>query len=318
MKKRTRLLGVLLTALGVVALASPASAAPKKKPKNPPAQAPASQPTAEPEIEITPDAVPDANPNANAVPPPVDISPTAAPASEPAEPVAGSDKEITLGETEENWQDIVVVVRKPFLKQSRLELIPTIGVTLNDNMIRHYEFDAQLSYWLTDVLAIGVEGQYFRHQFLEPYDLIGREYRRLPTLNQYNFAGALNFHYVPIYAKFTMFNKYIVHWETMLTAGVGAIQTQVLPRDPQFQGWTNIDISPNVGVTARVFLAQWLTLDLSVRDYIFVDKFESVNRTTADVNAAMAEASSQLINNIVIGVGLSFWLPPTFSYTTFR
>jgi hypothetical protein len=140
----------------------------------------------------------------------------------------------------------------------------------------------------------------------------------LPTLNQYNFGGAVNFHYVPIYAKFAMLNRYIVHWEIIFTAGVGFTQSQVLPRNPALPDWKNFLVTPNVGLTSRVFLTRWLTLDLGVKDYIFVDKFEDVERMIADVDDAKANADSRLINHIMFLAGISFWIPPSFKYTTFR
>ena len=41
-----------------------------------------------------------------------------------------------------SWQDIVVVPRKAFLKGGRLEIVPFAGLTMNDNLIRHYIFGA--------------------------------------------------------------------------------------------------------------------------------------------------------------------------------
>src|SRR5690554_809895 len=48
--------------------------------------------------------------------------------------------ELAVDTEEVSWQDIVVVVRKPFLKVSRIELMPSWGVTMNDNIIRHVQF----------------------------------------------------------------------------------------------------------------------------------------------------------------------------------
>lgn len=220
-----------------------------------------------------------------------------------------------------SWQDIVVVMRKPFLKLRRTDLMPFLATTMNDNMIRHYTAGAQFNYFLTDVLAVGVEGQYYTKQFREPFDLVGRQARRLPTVNKYNFSAALNFHYVPVYGKFAILDKKLVAWETYFTAGVGVTQSEVIPRDPRFPAFTNLLITPNVGASMRFFLFQWLTVNVGIRDYIFVDKFEPVGRndtmfTTAE--QAKANADSALINNVMFQVGVSFWIPPTFEYTTFR
>ncbi|MFT3699593.1 MAG: outer membrane beta-barrel domain-containing protein [Kofleriaceae bacterium] len=220
-----------------------------------------------------------------------------------------------------SWKDIVVVIRKPFLKVRRTELNPFVGVTMNDNMIRHETVGGELAYWLTDVLAIGVEGLYYTHSFEEPYDLIARQARRLPTVNQYNWSAALDFHYVPVYGKFAVLDQKLITWEAYFTAGIGVGQSEVIPRDKAFPGFTNTLIEPNIGVNMRFFLAKWLTINFGFRDYLFLDKFEPTNRsTTMNATAAEAEANadSAFINNIMFQIGLSFWLPTSFEYTTFR
>jgi outer membrane beta-barrel protein len=219
------------------------------------------------------------------------------------------------------WKDILVVVRKPFLKVRRTELNPIVGVSMNDNMIRHYTIGGEFAYYLTDVLAVGVEGQYYVHNFNEPFDLVARQARRLPTVNQYNWSAALNFHYVPVYGKFAVLDRRLVAWEVYFTAGIGAGQSEVIPRDTKFPGFTNLLIQPNLGASMRFFLAKWLTINLGIRDYLFIDKFEPTNRAIG-MNDTAAEAKdnadSSFINNIMFQIGVSFWLPTSFEYTTFR
>lgn len=159
------------------------------------------------------------------------------------------------------------------------------------------------------------------HNFQEPYDLVARQARRLPTLNQYNWQTALNFHYVPVYGKFAVLDKKLITWESYFTAGIGVGQSEVIPRDTKYPGFTNFLIQPNVGVNMRFFLAKWLTVNIGIRDYIFVDKFEPTNRSptmNATASDAAAHADSALINNLMFQAGISFWLPTSFEYTTFR
>jgi outer membrane beta-barrel protein len=220
-----------------------------------------------------------------------------------------------------SWKDIVVVIRKPFLKIRRTELTPFVGTTMNDNMVRHETIGGELAYWLTDVLAVGVEGMYYVHSFQEPYDLIARQARRLPTVNQYNWSTALDFHYVPVYGKFAVLDHKLITWESYFTAGVGVGQSEVVPRDKAFPGFTNLLIQPNIGVNMRFFLAKWLTINLGIRDYLFIDKFEPTNRSlmsNATAADAQAHADSSFVNNIMFQIGLSFWVPTSFEYTTFR
>src|SRR5690606_30252280 len=74
-----------------------------------------------------------------------------------ADAAGGVVKAGDIKRTPLSWQDILVVVRKPFLKARRTELNPFVGTTMNDNMVRHYAIGGELAYYLTDVLAVGVE-----------------------------------------------------------------------------------------------------------------------------------------------------------------
>jgi outer membrane beta-barrel protein len=220
-----------------------------------------------------------------------------------------------------SWKDILVVVRKPFLKVRRTELNPFTSVSMNDNMIRHYTIGGEFAYYLTDVLAVGVEGMYYLHNFNEPFDLVARQARRLPTVNQYNWSAALNFHYVPVYGKFAVLDKKLVAWEVYFTAGIGAGQSEVIPRDTKFPGFTTLLIQPNLGASMRFFIAKWLTVNVGIRDYLFIDKFEPTNRAVGmndTASEAKDNADSAFINNIMFQIGVSFWLPTSFEYTTFR
>lgn len=217
-----------------------------------------------------------------------------------------------------SWQDIIVVVRKPFLKVSRIELTPSWGITMNDNIIRHLQFSGALNYHLTDVLAVGIEGSYYVKDLREPFDLVARQARRLPTVNEYLYGAALNFHYVPIYGKFAVLDEHIIHWETALTAGVGFTQSQVLPRDPALQSFKNFLITPNVGASMRFFISRFLTVNIGLRDYVFVDKYEATSRMEVSGDAAKENADSALVNNVMFQAGVSFWFPMSFEYSTFR
>jgi outer membrane beta-barrel protein len=320
---------VALAAMSSTALAQPKGGkAPAKAPAPAPAQAPAKDDAGE--IEMSPD---DANKPAGTGTDAPPVNPDEIDMSEPEKPAdlttdlgttgepTGPVKVSTVKKTPLSWQDIVVVVRKPFLKARRTELLPFVGTTLNDNIIRHYTVGGELAYYLTDVLAVGVEGLYYVKSFREPYDLIARQARRLPTINQYNWSAALNFHYVPVYGKFAVFHRKLLTWEVQFTAGIGAGQSEVVQRDKRFPAFTNLLITPNVGASMRFFLAKWITVSLGVRDYVFYDHFEPKNRSD-EMNATAAQAKSNsdgaLINNVMFQIGVSFWVPTSFEYTTFR
>jgi outer membrane beta-barrel protein len=225
-----------------------------------------------------------------------------------------------------SWADIVVVPRKAFLKGGRFELQPFSGVTVNDNLIRHWVFGADLNYFLTDVFWIGLQGQYYIHELTNQEELVGSEFNRAPTLNQYLYGGALNFGYVPVYGKFALFNRSILSWELWVSGGIGLTFTQVIPRDPanDYLKFKNTDFTPNVGIGSRFFLLDWLTVNFALRDYITPDHFEPLNNGAdalppiTNSTEAKDRSQSQWVQNLVFSVGVGFYLPTKFQYKTPR
>jgi outer membrane beta-barrel protein len=225
-----------------------------------------------------------------------------------------------------SWADIVVVPRKSFLKGGRFELQPFTGITVNDNLIRHFVFGVDLNFFLTDVFWIGLEGQYYLHQLTTTEELLGSAYNRAPTLNQYLYGGALNFGYVPVYGKFALFNRSIISWEIWASAGIGVTFTKVIPRDPANDAFAfqNTDLTPNIGIGSRFFLLDWLTVNFALRDYFLPDKFEPLpdgslhNPAITSADQAKANAQSELVNNVIFSVGVGFYLPTKFQYKTPR
>jgi outer membrane beta-barrel protein len=218
-----------------------------------------------------------------------------------------------------SWQDIVVVPRKPFLKGGRLELAPFTGISVNDNLIRHFAFGADINFFLSDVFWIGVQGEYFVKTFTEREDLIGLQYNRIPTLNRYLYGAAFNLGYVPVYGKFALFNRTIIPWEIYASAGFGWTRSQVIPRNPGDLGWNNDLLTANAALGTRFFLFDWLTVNFAFRDYIMPDKFEPLNRMpTQSVDAVKAQADSKLVQNVMFYAGVGMYLPAKFQYKSPR
>jgi len=216
------------------------------------------------------------------------------------------------------WSDIKVVPRKLILKQNRVELIPYMGVTLNDNLIRHIAFGGEFGYYMSDAMSIGVGGHMYTKQQTDRAYLTGLQQRVLPTLNQYLYTATLNVNYEAAYGKFAVHNKKILQWGIFLSGGLGVTGTEVIPRNAAHEPWTNMNITIQVGAGFRVFINQWLTLWGGVRNYMMQDKFENSNRTQPSADAGESNAAARFINNIVFQVGVSVFFPTSFEYTTFK
>jgi outer membrane beta-barrel protein len=226
------------------------------------------------------------------------------------------------GAPRKSWEDIVVVPRKAFLKKYRLELAPFAGITLNDPLIRHYSFGGDLNFYVTDVLSVGLEGQYFIKELSERESLVGLQYYLVPTLNKLKYHYALAFGYVPGYGKFGLFNKWIVHWDLTFALGAGMIKTEIIPRAFGDKSFTNDDITIHVGMGVRLFVLDWLTLSVTFRDYMYKDVFEDKNRTAeqdiATVKQNSQHSQSQFVQNIMMFFSIGLYVPPSFTYRTPR
>ena len=250
-----------------------------------------------------------------------------APASESLESEEGKPAKVESEEAEAakpkgtptlSWQDIVVVPRKAFLKGGRFEFAPFTGVSVNDILVRHYVFGLDLNFFLTDVLWVGLQGQYFVKSLTEREDLVGLQYNRIPTLNHYLYGGSLNFGYVPVYGKFAWFNKGIIHWEIYASAGIGVTQSETIPRNPGTTPFKNTLLTPNAGLGSRFFLFDWLTVNFAIRDYIMADKFERIPTQADPSPPTQANAETALVNNVMFYAGVGFYLPAKFQYKSPR
>jgi outer membrane beta-barrel protein len=247
-----------------------------------------------------------------------------APGDQPA--AAGRKPGAGAGAPRKGWEDIVVVPRKAFLKKYRLEVAPFAGITLNDPLIRHYSFGGDLNFYITDVLSIGAEGQYFIKELSQRESLTGLQYYLVPTLNKLKYHYALAFGYVPGYGKFGLFNKWIVHWDLTFALGIGMIKTQIIPRAFGDKSFTNNDIVGHVGLGVRLFVLDWLTLSITFRDYMYKDVFEFKGRDTLGpdrnnmtvVKQRSQDSQSQFVQNIMMFFSIGLYVPPSFTYRTPR
>lgn len=264
---------------------------------------PAADPANEPDLS-------EADPLADDDPFAAEKPATTAPAAKPVDDKARAA---------EAASDIVVVERRAFLKSGRLELQPLAGVSVNDTLIRHWGFGGELNYFLSEVFAVGLQGMYFIKERTDREGLVGLQYNRIPTLNKYLWTAALNFSYLPIYGKFTLFNSGIFHWEGYISAGVGMTQSEIIPRRAGDETFTTNAITANLGAGGRLYLWDWLTLNVGLRDYVFNDKFEPTSRTPGqDIETVKSNAESQFVHNVMLYVGVGFYLPPSFKYRTPR
>ena len=308
----------------------------------------------------TPAAAPAADTGAQAAPADMDADAPAAAPGAPATPPAGGDqasptaggdtgaggdmdicqitpdapqctatKEINLGvEAKKTVRAEVYAVQQQYvIKAQRFEIQPYFAVTLNDQFVSHDAPGLSLNYYITQVLAVGVNGNWYGSLNEDSdFNFQNRRAARIAVpLNDYQLSGDLNFTYVPMYGKFAGFGDFIFHYDAYIDGGVGVIRTKPIPViDPDNRSFTwNTLVNFDVGIGLRIFFNRWLAAVLEVRDIMYFDKIENTNVAVGAIGTAQSptnpstwyDPSTHFTNDVQLQIGLSLFLPTSFDYT---
>jgi outer membrane beta-barrel protein len=218
-------------------------------------------------------------------------------------------------------EKIYAVQRMYVVRGGRFELAPSLGETFNDQYVTHPSLGAGLNYWITNVLAVGVN--FLWYQGIESESKLNFSIRRSTRLavpiTEYQLGAHLNFTYVPIYGKFEMFNDAIFQWDAYLIGGVGMLRTRpVAVIDPAVRTFDfDWRVAFNAGIGLRVFVTKWLTVFGELRDYLYMEKLENlqVSLSARQDDTTWIDQNSTLTNNVTVQLGFTMFFPFTFDYS---
>jgi len=216
-------------------------------------------------------------------------------------------------------EDIYAVQQIFVIKSTRFELNPYWAFTLNDQFINHPAPGLALNFYISNVLAIGVNGNYYN-----PFNvdrefnfLVRRAARVAVPLSEYDWSAAFNFTYVPAFGKFSGFSDFIFQYDAYVVGGVGAISTRPIPvidpdnRNPDFEP----KLAFNAGIGLRIFFNRWFAITAEVRDYMFNDKLENLQVVSGqEANPDTWTDETSFTHNVQAQVGVSIFLPFSFEY----
>jgi outer membrane beta-barrel protein len=250
----------------------------------------------------------------------------------PDAPQCTATKEINLGEEAKKKvrAEVYAVQQQYVIKASRFEIMPYFAFTLNDQFVSHDAPGLALNYYITQVLAVGVNGNSYQGLNADSdFNFQNRRAARIAVpLNNYQLSGDLNFTYVPMYGKFAGFGDFIFNYDAFLEGGVGLIRTEPIPViDPDNRKftWNNL-VNFDVGIGVRIFFTRWLAAVLEVRDIMFFDKIENLSVATGSTTLPLSSPQNPLnpqtwydpnthfTNDVQLQVGLSLFLPTSFEY----
>ncbi|MFP4600217.1 MAG: outer membrane beta-barrel domain-containing protein [Persicimonas sp.] len=205
-------------------------------------------------------------------------------------------------DTRQDFDDTVhVIQRKPVLQKNRFDLVPRIGMSVNDSLYRHYKAGVNGNYHFGERVYLG--GLFEWYDF---GDLIGgptdafRETQNETSASAdaavINWLGGMELGYKPIVGKFALFDSAIMYYDVALTAGgtyIDAESVALSGGSGKFGG--------TVSAASRVFLNDWLAVNFEIRDVIF--------------SADLQGSPGALTNIVTVAAGASLYLPTSFDYS---
>ena len=207
------------------------------------------------------------------------------------------------------------------LRRGRFEINPYWSFSLNDQFVTHPGPGLAVNYYLTNVLAVGINGTYYQPFNSDAdFNFENRRATRLAVpLTEYFGGYAANFTYVPMYGKFSGFGNFIFHYDGYLVGGVGGLFTRpIAVIDPDNRKFDfEHRIAFNLGFGLRIFLNRWFAANLEIRDYIYIEQLESTTiappqQQQQDRNTWFGE--KPLTNNVQAQLGISVFLPFSWEY----
>ena len=211
------------------------------------------------------------------------------------------------------------------LRRWRFEVQPYWQVPLNDQFVGHSGPGMALNFWITNVLAAGISGNYYEpFNSDSDFNFQTRRAARIGVpLTEYRWNANLNFTYTPVIGKFSGFGDFIFQYDAYVVGGVGAISTRPIPViDPDNRGFEwETNIAFNAGIGLHIFFNRWLAATLEVRDYVFNDKLESLTVSripgpgpNGAGNPNTWYGETRLTNNVQAQFGAAIFLPFSFHY----
>jgi outer membrane beta-barrel protein len=205
------------------------------------------------------------------------------------------------------------------LRRWRFEVQPFWQVPLNDQFVGHSGPGLGMNFWITNVLAAGISGNYY-----EPFNSDSefnfqtrRAARVSVPLTEYRWNANVNFTYTPIIGKFSGFGDFIFQYDAYVVGGVGAISTRPIPVVDPDNRIFNFEprLAFNAGLGIHIFMNRWFAVTAEIRDYVFNDQLEATETEAGQEDVEDTWLGEQkLTNHVQAQVGVSVFIPFSFEY----
>lgn len=219
-----------------------------------------------------------------------------------------SQEKIDLKSLEEQYwslkdHDFKVVQNRSFSKSNRFYFGFGFGKPINDPYASGNINEISAGYFFNEFYGFEINKEVSNFSNNISTSKFLEDHGTIPNHNKYKGSANLNFLYVPIYAKMSLLDKKVIHFDMSLNIGIGLleyeIQKNTLNEVQMIQSW-NFDISQ------QYYFHENLALKID-----FKNKFSRQNRFRYKINSNESENARMLepdnINDTSILFSIIYW-----------
>ncbi len=174
-----------------------------------------------------------------------------------------------------------------FQKVGRVEVAPTLGLTLNDPFFDGMPIGGRVAYHIFEEFAVGVSGEYYLN-FASPVLVTGGGNVADVDFNRTSFAARLDLMWAPIYGKLSLMAETVVRFDTYLSFSAGVVGPTDTAPEFAFGG----------ALGQHYFINRFMAFTTELRAQMF-----RMARSPA------IDSTRSFQSLLSVNVGLSFFLP---------
>lgn len=189
-----------------------------------------------------------------------------------------------------NLKEMPPIMNKLLMRGHRIELVPALGVTLNDEFTRSLLLQISAAYHINDWLGVGLELTYGAPLVTGLTEDIQSQTGNKVNRSYINILALPYISFTPFSGKFVVFDKYLGYADLHIDLGAGMT----------YVGGSGSKATWNAmfGVGMRYFPVKWLSIIVNFRDYL-------VPRQLNDLS------STKYTNNLAVLFGVGLYFPRT-------
>ena len=191
-----------------------------------------------------------------------------------------------------------------FTKHSRHEITPTFSLSLNDAFFSKYVAGLRYAYHFNEEWSVALRGEYAFSESAGAVAKCDANGRDCGTPSKQDLArtpgdiGMLvgaDVSWAPLYGKISVLASSVLHFDTYLLAGAGALESKIAGADRVVETkWTP---EVHLGVGQRYFVTRSVVLRFELRDVLYQQEVMGRSGLENDIQ-----------NQLLFTVGLSFFL----------